>query len=104
MLTLPAAPLLPTWAALRLHATYLRRTIRANRCTYSCPEDINSEGRVEAPAVARCPKENPDAPDEWCDNCNRRATARAELAAVKKDIRATERKMLRALNNEVSNG
>ena len=69
--------LLPTWAALRLHATYLRRTIRANRCT----------------------EEHPDAPDEWCDNCNRRATTRAELAAVKKDIRATERKMLWALNN-----
>ena len=31
--------LLPTWAALRRHATDLRRTIRANGCTETSPDD-----------------------------------------------------------------
>lgn len=96
--------LLPTWAALRLHATSLRRTIRANGCTETSPDDRDERDQSLGNGIGRCTEEHPDAPDEWCPNCNRRSTARAELAAVKKDIRAVERKMLRAVNNEVSNG
>ena len=91
--------LLPTWAALRLHATYLRRTIRANPCTETSEPERDDRDQVVDPGLARCTEEYPDNPLDWCPNCNRRATARAELAAVKKDIRATERKMLWALNN-----
>ena len=96
--------LLPTWAALRRHATDLRRTIRANGCTETSEPERDDRDQVVDPGLARCTEEHPDAPDEWCPNCNRRSTARAELASVKEDIRATERKMLRAFNNEVSNG
>ena len=96
--------LLPTWAALRRHATDLRRTIRANPCTETCPDDRDERDQPLGNGIGRCIEEFPDNPLDWCPNCDRRATARAELAAVKKDIRATERKMLWALNNEVSNG
>lgn len=92
--------LLPTWAALRNHATSLRRVIRANRCTETSPPERDDRGEMIDLGIGRCTEEHPDAPGEWCDNCDRRATARAELAAVKKDIRATERKMLRAAAKE----
>lgn len=92
--------LLPTWAALRLHATSLRRTIRANGCTETSPPERDDRGEMIDLGIGRCTEEHPDAPGEWRDNCNRRATARAELASVKKDIRATERRMLRALSSE----
>lgn len=88
--------LLPKWAALRRHATAVRRQIRANGCTESSPDETSERGDRIPNGRGRCTEEQPDTPGEWCDGCQWRSTARAELAAVKRDIRAVERKMLRA--------
>lgn len=90
-----AATYLPDWIALRTHATSLRRTIRRSRCTEASDGYRGDRPEEDSPAIARCTEAHPDAPGEWCAPCQARATARAELAAVKKQIASVERKMMR---------
>lgn len=90
-----AATHLPDWIALRTYATELRRTIRANGCTETSPPERDDCGELIGLGIGRCTEAHPDAPGEWCDPCQARATARGELAAVKRQIASVERKMMR---------
>lgn len=90
-----AATHLPDWIALRTHATSLRRTIRTCGCEVACGPDRDERDQVTHPGNPRCTEAHPDAPGEWCDPCQARATARAELAMVKRQIVGVERRMMR---------
>jgi len=87
--------LLGEWAGLREQATELRRLIRIWGCELACEPEYDERGQVTYPGDPRCTEGYPDEPARWCDPCEARTTARAEIAAVKWAIRSVERKILR---------
>lgn len=93
--------LLPTWSTLRTQATDLRRRIRAHRCTEAVLPNHNEHSPTIHPGYPRCTEAHPDTPGEWCDACQIRATARAELAMVKRQIVGVEGRMMRRLRREM---
>lgn len=92
-----AASYLRDWAEAKTRATEIRSAIRRTRCTEESGPERDDRGQVYFPGFPRCTEARPDTPADWCDPCQARSTARAELAMVTKQIRSVERKMLREM-------